>query len=328
VSHEYVVLQLTNYVVPATLLAILALGLNLQWGHTGLFNAGVAAYMGVGAYLFGMLTTGNFAADFNIPPDGTPDWLHWGPAQPWDLIPAALAAMVVAAVLGVLVAVPTLRLRADYLAIATLAFAEIVRLILKNERRLTGGDQTLAYIPRPFGGIVTEGWASDGVFMLVALALLVVVLYAMLRLTATPWGRALKAVREDEEAAEAMGKNAFVLKLGSIAIGCAVMGLAGALTVSFQKVAIPDQFVPFTTFTAYVVVILGGSGNPKGAVLGAYVFALFGWATQQAKAYLPDAFTLRIDFVNQIVIGLMLILIMIFRPEGMMPEERYVPRRR
>ena len=317
--YEYVVLQLSTFVVPATLLAILALALNLQWGQTGLFNAGVAGFAGVGAYFFGMLVTGSFAI---------PDlyWFHWGPSEPWGIVAAAFGAMVFAGVLGAVVAVPTLRLRADYLAIATLALAEIVRLILKNERALTGGDQTLAFIPRPLDGLVPRGWAAEGVFMLFAVGLMLGLLLLMEFLTRSPWGRALKAVREDEEAATALGKNAFVLKIGAFSTGCAFMGMYGALLASFQGVIVPDQFAPFTTFIAYVVVILGGSGNPRGVILGAYVFSLFGWTTQQLRAYLPEAFALRIDFVNQIVIGVLLVVVILWRPDGIMPEPRFVPR--
>lgn len=306
--------------VPATILVVLALGLNLQWGHTGLFNAGVAAFMGVGAYAFGMLSTGKYAN----PGVG---WYHWGPDQPLDLILSVLGAMVVAGILGILIAIPTLRLRADYLAIATLALGEIVRLVLKNERHFTGGDQTLAFIPRPFAAFVAPGPFSDGVFMGVAVALALGALLVLDYLTRAPWGRDLRAVREDEEAAMALGKDAFRLKLSAFGIGCAIMGLAGALLASFNKVIVPDQFAPAATFGAYVVVILGGSGNNRGVILGCYLFFLFTWTTQQVKAYLPGDVNLRLDYVNQIVIGLLLILFILFRPEGVLPERKYVPRK-
>jgi len=321
---DYLILQIAGFVIPATLLVIIALGLNLQWGHTGLFNAGVAAFVGVGAYTFAMLTTGRFN-------DPVSSWSHWGPPTPWDLIPAVGVAMLVSASLGVLIAIPTLRLKADYLAIATLALAEIIRLVIKNERTLTGGDQTINYIPRPFGGFVPPGWASDGVFVLVAAAIAVGALVAMEFLVRLPWGRALRAIREDEESAMAVGKNPFRLKLGSIAIGCAVMGLAGALTASYGGSVHPDSFPPFLTFTAYVVVILGGSGNPRGVVLGGYVFYLFTWTTQQLRVYvqgISDILALRLDFINQMVIGLVLILFILFRPEGIVPEPKYIPKRR
>jgi len=319
---ESLVLQLTSFLIPATILAVLALGLNLQFGHTGLFNAGVAAFVGVGAYTFAMLTTGL------VPPDPINPG-HWGPPEPQGLVVSAIAAMAFAGVLGVLVAIPTIRLRADYLAIATLAFAEIVRLVLKNERSLTSGDQGLSLIPRPLANLVPEnlGWASDGVFSVVAAGALLVVLFVIDYLAKAPWGRSLRAVREDEEAAMALGKNTSALKLGAFGIGCAIMGLAGALTASFQKVVLPEQFAPFATFAVYVVVILGGRGNQKGVILGAYLFWLFTWGTQQLKAYLPEWAALRIDYVNLVVVGLILVLFILFRPEGIKPEEKYVPQR-
>ncbi|HLE45494.1 MAG TPA: branched-chain amino acid ABC transporter permease [Thermoplasmata archaeon] len=315
-------MQLASFVVPATIFVVLALGLNLQFGKTGLFNAGVAAFVGVGAYTFGMLATGRVPESPTYPG-------HWGLLVPLDLVLAAIVAMAVSGALGVLIALPTLRLRADYLAIVTLALAEIVRLVLKNERHLTGGDQNLSPIPRPFAGLVPEtvGWASDGVFVLVALGVMVGVLLVVEYLGRSPWGRALRAVREDEEAAMALGKDTFVLKLGAFGIGCAIMGLAGVLLASFQRVILPDQFAPFATFNAYVIVILGGSGNNRGVILGGYVFWLFTWGTQQLKAYVPDVLALRIDFVNLMAIGVLLILFVLFLPEGIIPEERYVPRK-
>ena len=320
--YEYAILQLGNYLIPATILLVLALGLDLQWGKTGLFNAGVAAFFGVGAYVFALLSTGRAY------PSGTSPG-HWGPAIPIDLIPATLVAMVAAGALGVLIAIPTLRLRADYLAIATLALAEIVRLFLKNERRITGGDTAVNLIPRPFDTLISRGWTSDGVFILVAAVIAVGVLIAIEFVSSLPWGRALRAVREDEEAAQALGKDTFRLKLTSFGLGCAIMGLAGALEASYLGNIVPDIFVPALTFNAFVVVILGGSGNPRGVVLGAYVFSLLGWGTQQARVYVAAAsevLAFRLDYVNNIVVGLLLVLFILFRPEGIIPEKKYVPK--
>jgi branched-chain amino acid transport system permease protein len=145
-------------------------------------------------------------------------------------------------------------------------------------------------------------------------------------LTRAPWGRDLHAVREDEDAAMALGRDAYVLKLSSFGIGCAIMGLAGVLSASFLQVINPDQFVPAATFGAYVVMILGGSGNNRGVVLGGYLFFLFTWMTQQVKGYLPSDVNFRLDYLLQIAIGALLILFMLFRPEGVMPEKKYVPR--
>jgi len=319
-----VLLLLAGFVAPATILVVLALGLNLQWGHTGLFNAGVAAFVGVGAYVFAMFATGGVPAGaFGSTYPG-----HWGLAGPIDLVLAAFLAMLAAGVLGVLIAIPTLRLRADYLAIATLALGEIARLVLKNERSVTGGDQTLPLIPRPFDAFVPRGPYSDAVFSLIAIGVALGALFVLDFLTRAPWGRNLRAIREDEEAAMALGKDAFTLKLSSFGIGCAIMGLSGALLASFNGVITPDQFAPAATFSAYVVVILGGSGNNRGVILGGYLFFLFTWTTQQLKGYLPSDVNLRLDYVNQIAIGLLLILFILFRPEGVMPEPKYLPRRK
>jgi branched-chain amino acid transport system permease protein len=318
--HEYMILHLASFVIPATLFMIIALALNLQFGHTGLFNAGLAAFVAVGAYTFGLLTTGFL-------PESTTHPGHWGPATPMDLIPAALLAMMASALLGVLVAIPVLRLRADYLAIATLALAETVRLVIKEELHLTGGDQTLHGIPRPFGGLIgsTEGWLADGIFMVVAGAVAIIVLIALLRIGRLPWGRALRAVREDEDAAMALGRDAFRLKLTAFGIGCGIMGLGGALYASFSRVILPDQFGAFFTFNAYVIVILGGTGNHRGVVLGSFLFWLFTWATQNAKTYLPDVVGLRLDFITLVAVGLLFVAVILYMPEGIIPEEKYVP---
>lgn len=319
------VLFIANYVAPASILVIMALGLDLQWGHTGLFNAGVAAFVGVGSYTFGMMATGLRPFD---PTYGYPG--HFGPPGPQDLILSALVAMVVPGVLGVLIAVPTIKLRADYLAIATLALAEIIRIIFQNATHVTGGPLGLDLVPRPFARYIAGGWPADGFFAFLIAILVLVLVVALEYVSRTPWGRNLKAVREDEEAAEALGKDTFRLKLGAFGLGCAIMGLAGALQASWLSVVLPESFLPFVTFTTYVVVILGGSGNPKGVILGGYLFYGFGWTIQQVKSqrWFPVEWGPRIDFLNLIVIGLVLILLVLFRPTGILPERKYVPKAR
>ncbi len=311
--------------MPATLLAIAALGLNIQWGKTGLFNAGIAAFVGIGAYTFGMFATGY------LPPTRiggipiTPG--HWGPAVPTDLILSALVAMVLPAVVGILIAIPTVKLRVDYLAIATLAFAEIVRLVFKNERELTGGDQNLNLVPRPFQWLIPPGPFSDGLFIVIVVVILIALVVVLDYIYQSPWGRSLKALREDEEAAEAVGKDTFKLKVAATGIGCAIMGLAGALSASYAQTIGPDQFVPFYTFTVYVIVILGGSGNNRGVIAGAYLFYLFEWGAQEVQSLpgIPSSWSSPIAYAETMVIGLLLILIILFRPSGILPERKYVP---
>jgi branched-chain amino acid transport system permease protein len=319
------VLFIANYLAPATLLVIVALGLDLQWGHTGLFNAGVAAFAGVGAYTFGMLATGLRMEDKAY---GYPG--HWGLATPQDLILSAVIAMIVSGGLGVLIAIPTIKLRADYLAIATLALGAIIQKIYTNATSFSGGSLGLDLVPRPFERLVPGGWISDGVFTLVAGAVALGVVFVVLYIARTPWGRSLKAVREDEEAAEALGRNTTVLKLGAFGLGCAIMGLAGALQASYFSIVLPETLLPAATFTAYVVVIVGGSGNAKGIIIGGYVFYALTWVTQEVKALsiTPSWLSLRMDYVNLIIVGLALVIIILFRPQGLLPERRFVPKDR
>ncbi len=320
------VLFLANLVAPACILAVLCLGLELQWGQGGLFNAGVAAFAGIGAYTFGMLATGL------RPPDTTYLYPgHWGLATPQDLILSAIVAMVVSGVAGILIAIPTIKMRADYLAIATLGLAEIIRLIFKNASRITAGDQALDQIPRPFAAYVRGGWPSDGLFMIIAAVVLLATLLIIDYMTRRPWGWSLKTVREDEDVAEALGKNTFVLKLSSFGLGCAVMGLAGVLQASWLSVVLPDSFLPIVTFTAYVVVILGGSGNPKGVVIGAFiVYTAFTWGIQQIKSLpsFPTTLGPRVDYLSFVIVGVVLVVLVLFRPTGLFPERKYVPKKR
>ncbi len=317
------VLFIANFVVPASILVIMALGLDLQWGQTGLFNAGVAAFVGVGSYTFGMMATGIRPIDAIY---GYPG--HFGPPGPQDLILSTIVAMVVPGVLGVLIAIPTIKLRADYLAIATLALAEIIRTIFQNATHFTGGPLGLDLVPRPFGRYITGGWPSDGLFAFLIAVVVLVLVIALDYLSRMPWGRNLRAVREDEEAAEALGKDTFRLKLAAFGLGCAVMGLAGALQASWLRVVLPESFLPFVTFTSYVVVILGGSGNPKGVILGGYLFYTFRWTIEQVKSqsWFPVELGPRVDFANLVIIGLVLILLILFRPMGILPERKYLPR--
>lgn len=324
-AADAVILAVVNYFVPATVFAILALGLNVQWGETGLFNAGVAAFYGMGAYVFGMMATGFVAGQSVGGIPITPG--HWGPPFPLDLLLSAAIAMAFTAAIGILVAIPTIRLRADYLAIATLAFAEIVRTIFKNETRLTGGDQSLSQVPRPFQSLVPLGPISDGLFLIILMVVAFLLFLVLNQLYRGAWGRALKTVREDEEAAEALGKDTFRLKLAATGIGCAIMGLAGVFEASYATTVSPQQFVPFTTFSVYVMVVLGGSGNNKGVIVGAYLFYTFQWAAQQVKALpgIPSDWSAKIDYIEIIVTGLLLILFILFRPSGVLPEKKYVP---
>lgn len=302
--------------IPAGIFALLALGLNIQWGHTGLFNGGIAAFFAIGAYTAAILMT----AGPPFPPFYSG---HLGGySQPFAI--AALGAMAMAGLVGFLIAIPILRLRADYFAIATLALAEVIRTIITNAEGLTGGTLGVIQIPRPFDMYVGgDPEVSDATVAILVLGLIVVV-YAILEyITQSPWGRVLRGIREDEEATLALGKNVYWFRLQAFVVGCVVMGLAGAVLSTFLRVISPGQFDPLSTFAIYVMVILGGSGNNRGVVLGAFLYYAFDWVSTRLKD-LP-AFTgvaAEIPYLRFMTIGVLLVLLVLYRPEGILRERK------
>ncbi len=312
-----IVPELANFLIPASIFALLALGLNLQWGHTGLFNAGVAAFLAIGAYTAAILMT---------PPPPFPAFYpgHIGGFSQTFAV-AALGAMVVSGLAGLLIAIPILRLRADYFAIATLALAEVIRLVLMNAESLTGGSLGIIQIPRPFGTYLGDDREISDVALAIFVVGLLLIVYAALEyLTTSPWGRVLRGIREDEEATLALGKNVYWFRLQSFVLGCVAMGLAGAVLSTFLGVIGPMQFDPLSTFTIYVMVILGGSGNNRGVVLGAFLYYSFDWVSTRLKDLdvIPESAGSQIPYLRLMIIGLLLVLLVMYRPEGILRERK------
>jgi branched-chain amino acid transport system permease protein len=291
--------------------ALLALGLHVVVGYTGALHLGIAAFFGIGAFTTGILTTANY------------------PFQ-WHFVAGALAATVVAALAGFVLATPTLRLRGDYLAIVTLGFGEVVKVSLKNLESITRGKQTLNLIPRPLelGG---SGPYVDSVLMYaiawVALAIAVVLL---LNLERSRLGRAWIALREDELAATSMGVQAVRSKLIAFAVGSGLAGLAGALYVTnLTNTSDPDSSYEFnTSIISLCCLILGGLGGIRGTLLGVVILqgldAILIPRVDEALAVLypnsPEL--LKLKSWRLMVFGLSLILMMRFRPEGLLPAQR------
>lgn len=289
----------------AGIYALLALGLNLQWGFTGLFNIGIAAFFALGAYTSGILTA---------PP--SPDHLG-GFGLPF---PIGLAgAMVLSGALGLAVGAATIRLRTDYLAIASLGIAEIIRLVLKNEAWLTGGVRGLPAIPRPFDSL--EGGLSGIAFLLIVLAAVGIVYLFLEHVIRSPWGRLLNALRENEASTRAAGKNVYRLRRQAFMIGSAIMGLAGALYAHFFSFVSPEAFDPaFATFMVWIMLVAGGSGNNRGALLGAAVIWALWAATELLVSALPVGIVTQAGAIRVLLIGALLQVILISRPEGLLPE--------
>lgn len=300
------------FLTMALISGIACLGLNVQWGQTGVFNVGVAGFVAIGAYTSALLTT---------PPRG-----QWsGPA--WPMAAGWVAAMLASGAASALVGAVTLRLRADYLAITTFGVAVVVELILRNAQPLTGGSFGVSFIPRPFATLADQPlWF--GLANLVLVAGLVLVLYAALeRLVRSPWGRVLRAVREDERAARALGKNASRHQLEAFTIGGALMGLSGALEAHMMGFIAPENFESNLTFQIWTMLIIGGSGNNLGALLGAglvsAIWSVSGLATGMFFAPEEQA---RAASLRLVGIGVLLSATVVLRPRGLLGERLTVSR--
>jgi branched-chain amino acid transport system permease protein len=295
------------------ILGIVTLGLNLQWGFTGLFNAGVAGFYAIGAYTHAILTAApqpQYLGNFGLP---------------W--IVGVLAAMAATAAAAWLIGALTIRLRGDYLAIASFGIAVSIQLVTLNWEALTGGSQGIARIPKPLAGVFDTPLAFN-LWYLAMLAAIVWTIYAALeRILRSPWGRVLRAIREDESAAVALGKSARRFRLEAFVLGATLMGLAGALYVSFIGFVSAFDFLPIVTFQIWAMLIVGGSGNNRGALLGTLVVWGIWTASGAAVTKLvPPAHAAQGAAVQVILIGLLLVLMLLFRPRGLIGEEAVVSR--
>lgn len=301
------------FITFTSIYAIFALGLNVQWGFTGLFNIGVAAFWAVGSYTTAIISSA--PNDAYLGGFGLPVPLGW------------LVAMFTSGVLAFLVGLITLRLREDYLAIASIGIAEIVRLIFKNEEWLTNGVRGIAGIPRPF-----ERWFGSGghlFWLYLAIVVgLVALLYVLLeRARRAPWGRVLRAIREDETAAAACGKSIVSFRLQAFVAGSMIMGLGGAVYANFVGFVSPEAFDPmYATFLVWVMLIAGGSGNNRGAILGCFIIWIIWSGTELLiNLYMPPDLIARGSALRLLLVGVLLEVILLTRPAGLLPEPRSGP---
>jgi branched-chain amino acid transport system permease protein len=295
------------FLVFATAYAIITLGLNLQWGYTGLFNVGVAGFVALGAYTSALLTT---------PPQA-------GHLAGFDLPVAVgmLAAMLVTGLVGAVIGALALRLRQDYLAITTFGIAVTIQLIANNATVLTGGPFGMQFIPKPMQSWLGTGLPWTLAYLGLALALLTIAYLGIEKLVNSPWGRVLRAIREDEDAASALGKASFSFRLQSFVIGSMLMGLGGAVYAHFVGFIAPDDFLPILTFQLWAMLIVGGSGNNRGAILGAYVVWGF-WTAAGGlmRGWVPQAEQARAAALQVVLIGCLIALMLVLRPRGIWGE--------
>ena len=293
---------MTGYLVAiltfVSLAVLLGFALNLQWGQAGMINFGLAGFYGVGAYTAAIVSK------------------HGA-----DGFTATVAAIAMTAGLSAVVSLATLKLREDYLAITTLAFSELVRLVLTNETWLTGGANGIRDIPRPLIGIV-GGEGYELFFLLLCLVLVAGTYLILERIIRSPFGRALRAVREDDIVAATLGKNVLALRVKAFAIGGAVVGLAGALHAYYFTYIDPGEFAGFVTVYAFMAVIVGGKGSNRGLLLGACTVMILLEGTRFLKDFVPFFSAQQAASLRLMMIGAGLVLILIFRPDGISSEYR------
>jgi len=279
IANNYMLEVLTN----AWFYTILCLGLNIVVGYAGLLDLGYAAFFAVGAYTTGILTS-QFGINF------------------WLTIPAAVFCSMIA---GFIIGGPTLRLRSDYLAIVTLGFGEIVRIIARN-LEITGGASGLIGIDRPFffGIELSQGIHFYYVFLLLA----ILACFVSFRLQNSRLGRAWQYVREDEDAAEAMGINRVAVKLYAYVIGAMFGGVAGAFFAVKMTAISPETFTFSQSVLILLGVVLGGMGKIPGVIVGAFALVLF-----------PEVFR-DLGSMRMLVFAIVMLVIMLYRPEGIWPR--------
>jgi branched-chain amino acid transport system permease protein len=279
----------------AGIYAMLSLGLVFIWGQAGMVNLGLVGFFALGAYTSAIATKA-----------GVPIALGW------------VLATIVSASAGAALTVATRKMRGDYLAIVSLGFAEVVRLVATNETWLTRGSDGISGIRIPFKDELGSAFAPSYlalVWVCVALSA-----WALVRLIRSPFGRALRAVRDDEQVASAAGKPPLRLKVKAFSFGAALTGLAGAAYAHLTSYIAPDGFVPLLTIYIFLAATLGGYTRPAGAVIGAVVLMTLLEGTRFAAALVPGLDAVQVASLREFVIAVALIAVMQLRPQGLLRE--------
>lgn len=272
---------------------ILAIGLNLVMGVTGLFNIGHAAFYGIGAYTSALLAKAGV---------------------PWFF--AMLAGVLLSGLIAWVIGLPTLRLVGDYLAVVTLGLGEIARAVFKNWISVTRGPMGLPGIPH--AALFGFKFDSGEKFLWLALASLLLAFFVAERVLHSPFGRVLRGIREDEAAAQALGKNTYRFKMWVLVIGSGMAGLAGSLFAHYISFIDPSSFVLWLTFFIFLIIMLGGTGNNLGAILATVIFV----ALREGLRFVSLPEWLNPAALQQLIFGVLLFLATLFLPRGLIPERK------
>ena len=317
----------------AMLYVMLVLGLNVVVGFAGLLDLGYIAFYAIGAYIAALLSSPHLTTQFEWIAALFPNGLH---APIWVIVPVAMA---VAAGFGIILGAPTLRLRGDYLAIVTLGFGEIVRIFMNNLDRpvnITNGPKGITGVdPVSLGGFNLAqthsflGMQFPSVYLYYYLFVLcsLFVIFVCTRLQHSRIGRAWGAIREDEIAAKAMGINTRNIKLLAFAMGASFGGLAGAMFGAFQGFVSPESFTFWESVVVLACVVLGGMGHIPGVILGAILLSIFPEFLRSTMGPLQDFLfghtIVDTEVIRQLLYGLAMIVIMLYRSEGLWPSPKH-----
>lgn len=302
---------LAGIVVLMGIYTMLALALNLRFGTAGLIDLGVVGFFAIGAYSYVILTA---------PAPGTADAYMFGFHLPMFI--GFVGSGLISAFFAFLVGLPAIRLKGEYLAIATYAFAEVIQYLFTNEKWLTNGVKGFIGIEQPFRKFFVSANSYQYFYALLIVLAVACFWYILSRLERSPFGRTLKAIRENEDAARAAGKDIEKFKMWAFVIGAAIIGFAGSFYVWFTSLVVPSLFVSEVTWVAWIALTIGGTGNYKGMILGAAIIVGIQEATRFLQASAELATILAAS--RFIAMGLILVLIIRFKPKGILPERNTV----
>lgn len=302
---------ISSYLVMASIYGVMALALNFQWGFSGLMNFGIGSSYMLGAYAAALLSaapSGEHLGGFGIP-------------FPVDLIGAAL----IPAFIAFLIGFPALRLKGGPFAIATLAIHETIYLVVHNEMWLTNGVWGIRDITRPLYSNMPQRY--DSFFLVISGGVLILTYFFFKKLVRTPWGRVIRGVKGGEDMALMSGKHAWSYKMQSFVLGSAVAGVAGGLYVHYTGFVSPTTFTPLmATFIVWLMVMVGGSGSTEGVLVGTFLV----WGVWTGSEFLTDFFPpfmeTRAGFMRMFLMGIILLIVILIRPQGIFGKERIIPR--
>jgi branched-chain amino acid transport system permease protein len=303
-------LFLAGAVSLAGIYAIYTLGLNIQVGFTGLGNLGYVAFFAIGAYTSVILSMSPPGPDVAyIVGYGLPMWA--------GMIGGSLAAGFFALIIGI----PTLKIGEDYFVVVTFAFSEVLRYFLINEKWLTNGTTGFYALERPFEQFF--GARNYEFFFLFLIVVAVIIAYLVMRkICNSPFGRLLKGVRESEQVCLALGKNIYRVKMKAFIIGAMFAGFAGSLYARYTTLVVPEMFIPYFTFVAWLSLMIGGRGNNKGAILGCFIFILADQFTLFVQA--SAAYAVKLASLRAFIMGALLIIVLRWLPKGILKEKKVI----